>query len=67
MDAIPEELSVDSMQGYVDTAVEMAIQYGPQLILAIVVLIVGLWIIKRVVNLVAAGLEKDPLDLQRDQ
>ena len=62
MDAIPEELSADSMQGYVDTAVEMAIQYGPQLILAIVVLIVGLWIIKRVVNLVSAGLSKSETD-----
>ncbi|MEM7097434.1 MAG: mechanosensitive ion channel domain-containing protein [Pseudomonadota bacterium] len=62
MDSIPEELSVDSMQGYVDTAVEMAIQYGPQLILAIVVLIVGLWIINRVVGLVAKGLEKSDTD-----
>ena len=63
MDAIPEELSADSMQGYVDTAIEMAIQYGPQLILAIVVLIIGLWVIKRVVNLVSAGLERSETDV----
>ncbi|MEM9624185.1 MAG: mechanosensitive ion channel domain-containing protein [Pseudomonadota bacterium] len=62
MDAIPEELSVDRMQGYVDTAIEMAIQYGPQLILAILVLIIGLWVINRVVRLVGTGLEKSETD-----
>ena len=29
MEAIPEELSVDSMQGYIDQAVGMGIEYGP--------------------------------------
>jgi len=62
MDAIPEEVSIDRMQGYIDTAVEMAIQYGPQLILAILVLIIGLWIINRVVRLLGAGLEKGDTD-----
>jgi len=56
--AIPEELSVDRMQGYIDTGIEMAIQYGPKLILAILVLIIGLWIINRVVNLMARGMER---------
>ena len=62
MEAIPEELSVDSMQGYVDKAVELAITEGPQIVLAIVVLIVGLWIIKRVVNVVNRGLEAGNTD-----
>ena len=62
MDSIPEELSVDSMQGYVDKAVELAITEGPQIVLAIVVLIIGLWIIKRVVNVVNRGLEKSNTD-----
>lgn len=62
MEAIPEELSVDSMQGYVDKAVELAITEGPQIVLAIVVLIVGLWIIKRVVNVVNKGLEAGNTD-----
>ncbi len=61
-DAIPEELSVDRMQGYVDTAIEMAIEYGPKLLLAIIVLIVGLWIIKRVVNVINKGLEASKTD-----
>ena len=56
--AIPEEISVDRMQGYVDTAVEMAMQYGPKLILAILVLIIGLWIINRVIRLMGAAMER---------
>lgn len=62
MEAIPEELSVDSMQGYVDQGISMAIEYGPQLILAIVVLIIGLWIIKKVVGVIDLGLEKSDTD-----
>jgi small conductance mechanosensitive channel len=53
-----EELSTEQVAGYVDTAVEMGMTYGPQLILAIVVLIVGLWIINRVVRLMGAGMER---------
>ena len=53
-----EEISTEQMAGYMDTAVGMAMTYGPQLILAIVVLIVGLWIIKRVIRLMAAGMER---------
>ena len=62
MESLPEELSVDRMQGYADQAISMAIEYGPQLILAIVVLIVGLWIIKRVVKVLSMGLEKGNTD-----
>ncbi len=53
-----EEISTEQMAGYMDTAVEMTMTYGPQLILAIVVLIVGLWIINRVVRLMGAGMER---------
>ena len=62
MDAIPEELSVDRIQGYIDQGVAMAIEYGPKLLLAIVVLLVGLWIIKRVVNLLNKGFETGDTD-----
>ena len=40
MDEVTQQLSADSMQGYVDKAVELAMVWGPQLLLAIVVLIV---------------------------
>jgi small conductance mechanosensitive channel len=53
-----EGISTEQIQGYVDTAIEMAMNYGPKLILALVVLIVGLWIIKRVTNLMGKALER---------
>lgn len=62
MEGLPEELSTDSMQGYVDKAVEMAMEYGPQLVLAIVVLLVGLWIVNKVIDGVRAGLDKSNTD-----
>ena len=62
MEEVTQQLSADSMQGYIDTAVELAMVWGPQLLLAIIVLIVGLWIINRVVRLVAAGLERGKTD-----
>jgi small conductance mechanosensitive channel len=62
MAAIPEELSVDHMQGYIDEGVSMAMQWGPKLLLAIVVLIVGLWVVKRVVGAINKGLEAGSTD-----
>jgi small conductance mechanosensitive channel len=53
-----EELSTDQMVGYVDTAVEVTMTYGPQLLLAIIVLIVGLWIINRFVRVMGKGMER---------
>lgn len=53
-----EEISTEQLSGYVDTAVEMGMNYGPQLLLALLVLFVGLWIIKRVVRLMSAGMER---------
>ena len=53
-----EEISTEQMAGYMDTAVDMIMRYGPQLILAIVVLFVGLWIINRVVALMGKGMER---------
>jgi len=43
---------------YVDTAIEMVMNYGPKLILAILVLIIGLWLVNRVVNLMGKTLER---------
>ena len=47
-------VSVEDMNEYADTAIEMAMTYLPQLALAIVTLLVGLWVI----NKVTAGLGK---------
>jgi small conductance mechanosensitive channel len=53
-----EELSTDQMVGYMDTAVELTMSYGPKLLLAIVVLILGLWIINRFVRVMGKGMER---------
>ena len=49
---------VDGASQYVDTAMELAMAYVPKLVLAIVVLLIGLWLIKRVVKLMHKGMER---------
>ena len=53
---------MDQYQGYIDTAVEMLIQYAPKALLAIFTLIIGLWIIKFIVKGIKKGLEKSKVD-----
>lgn len=53
-----EEISTEQMAGYMDTAVEMGMTYGPKLVLAILVLVIGLWVINRFIRLMGAGMEK---------
>lgn len=62
MEGIPEEISVDRMQGYIDQVVALGIEWGPKLISAILVLIIGLWIIKKVVALLNKGFEAGNTD-----
>jgi len=52
-----EELSTEQLTGYMDTAVEMGMTWGPKVLLALIVLVVGLWIINRFVGAVAKGME----------
>ncbi|KZY37662.1 mechanosensitive ion channel protein MscS [Oleiphilus sp. HI0081] len=42
--------TTDKLEGYADIAVEAAILYGPKVVLAIVTLIIGLWVINRIVS-----------------
>ena len=48
----------DSAGQYMDTAMTLAMAYVPKLVLAIVVLLIGLWIIKRVVKLMNKAMER---------
>ncbi len=50
-------------QAYTDDAVALVMQYAPKVILAIVVLVVGLWIINRMVNMIGKIMEKRALDV----
>jgi small conductance mechanosensitive channel len=57
-----EEISTEQISVYVDTGVSMAMQYGPRLVLAIVVLIVGIWIINRFVSVMSKSMETRSFD-----
>ena len=53
-----EDISTEQVAGYMDMAMGMVIQYGPRFVLALLVLIIGLWIINRAVRLMGAGMER---------
>ena len=56
------EDTVDKIEIYVQKAIEMAMEYGPKLILALVVLVVGLWFVGKTTNLVRSVFEKRNID-----
>lgn len=43
-------------------AVEIAVEYAPKFIMAIITLIIGLWIIKKMMNLLDKSLAKNGMD-----
>lgn len=57
-----DKLSPDQLQSLFDTAVEQLMVFLPQLFLALLVLIVGWWVIRRVVKAVEAGLQRGSAD-----
>ena len=53
---------MENMRGYWDKGVELLMLYIPKLVLAIVVLIIGLWVIKIVVKAMGKAIEKTGTD-----
>lgn len=53
---------MEEIQGYLDNLVALAVQYGARLLLAILVLIIGLWFIKRIMRLIERALDKRQVD-----
>jgi small conductance mechanosensitive channel len=51
-------VNTDDMSTYTDMIVAMIIQYTPALLLAIAVLVLGLWIINRMVHVLGKGMER---------
>ena len=49
------------MENITGKITDLALQYGPQLVLAIVTLFGGLWIIKRVVTVHSKGMERSKM------
>ena len=58
-----DTLSTNNLQGYVQKLSNLAVEYGPKLLLAIIVLIVGLWIIKLVVRAMNKTMERSNIDI----
>ena len=56
-------LSPDALQGYVEMIVDMAVAWAPKLLMALAVLIIGWWIIKRIVRALGAAIEKRGSDV----
>lgn len=55
-------MNIKTLESYSDKAIEMAIAYGPKVLIAIITLIVGRWIIKKITKLIDKGFEKNKLD-----
>lgn len=51
-----------NMGNYSDKIIRMILDYGPRLIMVVVSLIIGLWLIKKVVNFVRKAMESQGLD-----
>ncbi len=62
MDSVAEQVSPDALAKYADQATELAFTYIPPLLLALAVLLIGLWLIKRVTNLMNKTLQKSSTD-----
>ncbi|MBK7666641.1 MAG: mechanosensitive ion channel [Sphingobacteriaceae bacterium] len=51
------------LQDHIDKIVDTIIQFAPQVVSALLVLIIGLWVIKRIAYLANKGFEKKDLDV----
>ena len=58
-----DNLNTSAVQSYTQKAIDLAIEYGPQLLLAIIVLIVGFWIIKMIIKAVNRTMERSNVDV----
>jgi len=57
-----EGINANTVQNYSQKLIDLAIQYGPKLLLAIVVLIVGLWIVKLLVKATNKAMERSGVE-----
>ena len=55
--------AVQATKPYLNKAIELVMEYGPKLILAILVLIIGMWIIKGIKKLVTKALQKGQVEI----
>lgn len=62
MQEVPSESTTEQLSAYTDQAISMAMQFAPPLLLAIVVLVVGLWIINRAVKILGNTLKSRDME-----
>ena len=55
--------AVQATKPYLNKAIELVMEYGPKLILAILVLIIGMWVIKGIKKLVTKALQKGQVEM----
>ncbi len=53
---------MNRVEKYTDKGVELVMTYGPKILLALLTLIIGLWLVKRIVGLVKRGFERRNVD-----
>jgi len=61
-DTLTNLLDTEQVSKHLDTFIEMTIGYGPRVVLAIIVLIAGLWVIGRFVAVMKAGMERGRIE-----
>ena len=61
------EMNVSTLERYATMLADLAVQFGTKLIVAIIVLIVGLWIIKRILKLFDMAMQKKKVEVTLHQ
>ena len=51
------------IQAYTDQAIQLLMVYGPKVLLALIVLVIGLWVINRLVKVLGSVLDKRNIDV----
>ena len=55
-------MKIESLQVYADKSIDMAITYGPKILIALVTLVIGRWLIKKVAGVLSRMMEKNEVD-----
>ncbi len=58
-----EGINANSLQSYTQKLMDLAVEYGPKLLLAILVLLIGLWIIRLVLKGTNRAMERSNLEI----
>jgi small conductance mechanosensitive channel len=61
------EMNVSTLERYATMMGDLAVQFGTKLIVAIIVLIIGLWIIKRILKLFDLAMDKKKVEITLHQ